>query len=98
MKPFDFKYERNQETVDEKEKNVILREESDDEDFSSFQQEVEMEEVVYLESSMVDLSTNLFVLIDNVGGSRMKAHYSYVCGFQEVDSSEYDMTSLRTTH
>ncbi|GBO30474.1 hypothetical protein AVEN_39795-1 [Araneus ventricosus] len=78
MKPFDFKYERKQETDDEKEENVILMEESEDEDFGSFQQEMEtaeMEKVIYMESSMVDFSTNMF---DNVGSARMKAHHSYV--------------------
>ncbi|GBM19645.1 hypothetical protein AVEN_107312-1 [Araneus ventricosus] len=52
MKPFDFKYGRKQETDDEKEKNMILLEESEDEDFGSLQQETEaaeMEEVMYLE-------------------------------------------------
>ncbi|GBO44320.1 hypothetical protein AVEN_19584-1, partial [Araneus ventricosus] len=42
---------------------------------------------------MVDFSTNVFVLVDNVGGARMKAHYSCVCGIQEVGSGEYDMTA-----
>ncbi|GBM04546.1 hypothetical protein AVEN_93950-1 [Araneus ventricosus] len=90
MRPFDFKY-KSEETVDDKVGNVILIEESEDEDFGSFQQEMEAakkEEVIYLESLMVDFSTNLFVLIDNVGGARMKAHYSYVCGIQEVDGGE----------
>ncbi|GBN66732.1 hypothetical protein AVEN_131132-1, partial [Araneus ventricosus] len=70
MKPLDFKYGRQQETDDEKEENVILMEEYENKDFGSFQQEMEaagMEEVIYLDSSMVDFSTNLFVLIDNVG-------------------------------
>ncbi|GBN72900.1 hypothetical protein AVEN_205556-1 [Araneus ventricosus] len=58
----------------------------------------EMEEVIYLDSSMVDFSTNKFVLIDKVGDARMKAYYSYVCGIQEVDSGEYDMTGLRTAN
>ncbi|GBN07780.1 hypothetical protein AVEN_40677-1 [Araneus ventricosus] len=57
-----------------------------------------MEEVIYLESPMVDFSTNPFVLIDNVGGARMKAHYSCVCRIQEVDSGEYYNTGLRTTN
>ncbi|GBN08515.1 hypothetical protein AVEN_113920-1 [Araneus ventricosus] len=57
-----------------------------------------MEEVIYLESSMVDFSTNMFVLIDNIGGAKMKAHCSYVCGIQEVDGVEYDTTDLRTTN
>ncbi|GBM57100.1 hypothetical protein AVEN_125957-1 [Araneus ventricosus] len=67
MKSFDFKFERKQETVDEKVENVILIEEPEDEDFGSFQQEMEaakMDELIYLESPMVDFSTNLFV--DNV--------------------------------
>ncbi|GBM66050.1 hypothetical protein AVEN_181127-1 [Araneus ventricosus] len=92
MKPFDFKYGRKQETDDEKEENMILMVES--EDFSSFQLEIEaalMEEEIYPESSMVDFLTNMFVLIDNVGGAKMKAHYLYVCGIQEVDGGEYDM-------
>ncbi|GBM06753.1 hypothetical protein AVEN_62997-1 [Araneus ventricosus] len=101
MNPFDFKYGRKQESDDEKEENVILIEESEYEDFGSFQQETVaagMQEVIYLESSMVDFTTNLFVFIYNLGGARMKAHYSYVCGIQEVDGGEYDMTGLRTTN
>ncbi|GBN70825.1 hypothetical protein AVEN_123650-1 [Araneus ventricosus] len=43
MKPFDFKYGRKQETDDEKDDNMILIEESDEEDFGSFQQETEAE-------------------------------------------------------
>ncbi|GBN25057.1 hypothetical protein AVEN_65056-1 [Araneus ventricosus] len=98
MKLFDFMYGRKQESDDEKEENEILIEISDDEDFGSFQHEMEVAvEVIYLESSMVDFSTNLFVLIDKVGGARMKAHYSYVCGILEVDGGKYDMTGLRTT-
>ncbi|GBM13076.1 hypothetical protein AVEN_101920-1 [Araneus ventricosus] len=101
MKPFSFKYGRKQDTDDEKEINVILMVISKDEDFGSFQQEtgaVEMEEVIYLESAMIDFSTNVFVLIDNVGDVKMKAHYSYVCGIEEVDRGEYDMTGLRITN
>ncbi|GBN93233.1 hypothetical protein AVEN_136266-1 [Araneus ventricosus] len=81
LKPFDFKYGRKQETDDEKEENVILMVESEYEDFDSFQQEMEaaeIEEIISLESSMVDFSTNMLILIDNVVGGRMKAHYSYV--------------------
>ncbi|GBM87820.1 hypothetical protein AVEN_38489-1 [Araneus ventricosus] len=44
----------------------------------------------------VDFSRNMFVLIDNVADARMKAHYLYVCGIQEVDSGEYAMTGLIT--
>ncbi|GBN37127.1 hypothetical protein AVEN_233342-1 [Araneus ventricosus] len=76
MKPFDLKYGRKIETGDEKEENVMLMEESEDEDFDSFQKEmedVEIEEIIYLESFTVDFSTNLFVLIDNVGNVIMKA-------------------------
>ncbi|GBO05014.1 hypothetical protein AVEN_177168-1 [Araneus ventricosus] len=58
----------------------------------------EMEEIIYLDSSMVDFSTNVFVLNYKVGDARMKAYYSYVCGIQEVDSGEYDMTGLRTAN
>ncbi|GBM08007.1 hypothetical protein AVEN_71450-1 [Araneus ventricosus] len=47
---------------------------------------------------MVDFATNLFGLIGNVGGDRTKAHYSYVCGIQEVDGGEYYTTGLRTTN
>ncbi|GBM30521.1 hypothetical protein AVEN_264982-1 [Araneus ventricosus] len=57
MEPFGFKYARKQETVDEKVENVILMEASEDEDFGSFQQEMEaakMEKVINLESPMVD--------------------------------------------
>ncbi|GBN89088.1 hypothetical protein AVEN_185698-1 [Araneus ventricosus] len=81
--------------------NVILMEISEDEDFGSFQQgtdAAEMEEVTYLESAVVDFSPNVFVLIDNVGNARMKTHYSYVCGIQEVDSGEYDVTGLRVAN
>ncbi|GBM60395.1 hypothetical protein AVEN_156953-1 [Araneus ventricosus] len=101
MTPFVFKYGRKQETDEEKEENVTLMEESEDEELRSFQQEMEaaeLEEVIYQESSMVDFSTNLFVLIDNVGDARMKAHYSYVCGIQKFYCGEYDMTCLRTTN
>ncbi|GBN99688.1 hypothetical protein AVEN_224648-1 [Araneus ventricosus] len=101
MKPFDFKYGRKQETDEEKEENMILMEESEDEDFGSFQRETvaaEMEELIYLESSTVDFSTNMLVLIDNVGSAGLKAQHSYVCGIQEVDGGEYDMTALRTTN
>ncbi|GBM89103.1 hypothetical protein AVEN_114548-1 [Araneus ventricosus] len=59
---------------------------------------VKVEELIYLESPVLDFSTNLFVLIDNVSGTRMKAHYSCICGIQEVDDGEYDMTGLRTTN
>ncbi|GBN77773.1 hypothetical protein AVEN_100303-1 [Araneus ventricosus] len=55
----------------------------------------EMEEVNYLDSSMVDFPTNMFLFIDNVEDARMKAHYSYVCKIQEVDGGEYDMKDLR---
>ncbi|GBN26875.1 hypothetical protein AVEN_240439-1 [Araneus ventricosus] len=77
-------------------------EESESEDFGPFQKEMEaagMKEVIYLESFMVNFSTSLFVLINKLGSARMKAHYSYVCGIQEVgDGGEYDMTGLRTTN
>ncbi|GBM31987.1 hypothetical protein AVEN_142595-1 [Araneus ventricosus] len=76
-------------------------EESEKEDLGSYQQEMEaegMEEVIYLESSIVDFSTNLFVFIYNLGGDRMKVHYSYFCGIQEVDCGEYDMAVLRTNN
>ncbi|GBN44172.1 hypothetical protein AVEN_168929-1 [Araneus ventricosus] len=82
MKQSDLKRGIKQETDDEKEENVLLIEESEDENFGCFKQGMEaaeIEEVIYLESSMADFSTNMFVLIDNVGGTRMKAHYSYVC-------------------
>ncbi|GBM45425.1 hypothetical protein AVEN_56268-1 [Araneus ventricosus] len=85
MRPFDFKYGRKKETDDEKEENMILMEESEDEDFRSFQQQTEtaeVEEVIYLESSMADFSKNMLVLIDNAGSARMKAHHSYVCGIK----------------
>ncbi|GBM30627.1 hypothetical protein AVEN_18319-1 [Araneus ventricosus] len=101
MKPFDFKYGRKQETDDEKEENVILMQESEDEVFGSFQQEMEaaeMEEVIYLESLMLDFSTNLFVLIYNLGDDKIKIHYTYFCGIQEVDGGEYDITGLITTN
>ncbi|GBM20915.1 hypothetical protein AVEN_253717-1 [Araneus ventricosus] len=80
-----------QETDKVKEENVILMEES--EDVGAF---FEIEEVIYLESSLADFSTNIFVLIDNVGSVRMKAHY--ICRIQGVDGGELDMTGLRTTN
>ncbi|GBL88454.1 hypothetical protein AVEN_168490-1 [Araneus ventricosus] len=82
-------YGRKQDTEDEKEENVILMEESEDVDFGSFQQETEaadMEEV--LQQSMIDFSTNMFVLDDNVGDARMKANCSYICEIQELDGGE----------
>ncbi|GBM72074.1 hypothetical protein AVEN_266495-1 [Araneus ventricosus] len=91
MKQFDFKHGRKQETGDKKEENVILMVESEDEDFVSSQQEMDvakMKKVISLELSMVNFSTNMFALIDNVGAARMKAHFSYVCGIQEVDGGE----------
>ncbi|GBL78651.1 hypothetical protein AVEN_65226-1 [Araneus ventricosus] len=100
MKPFDFKYGRKKETDEEKEENVILMKESEDEDFGSFQQEVEalgMEEVIYLESSMIDFSTNLFVLIHNLGGKNEGALF-IVCGIQEANGGECDVIGLRTTN
>ncbi|GBM12160.1 hypothetical protein AVEN_39491-1 [Araneus ventricosus] len=57
------KENKRKEEKEEKEENVVLMEESEYEDFVSFQQEMEdaeMEEVIYLESSIVDFSTNLF--------------------------------------
>ncbi|GBL95019.1 hypothetical protein AVEN_187525-1 [Araneus ventricosus] len=45
MKPFNFKYGRKQETDDEKEENVILIIESEDEVLVSFQQEMEASEM-----------------------------------------------------
>ncbi|GBN24578.1 hypothetical protein AVEN_73004-1 [Araneus ventricosus] len=84
-----------------KKTGYLLMEESEDGDFGSFQQETgaaEMEEVIYLESSMADFSKNMFVLIDDVGGARRKAHYSYVCGIQEVDGGELGMTGLMITN
>ncbi|GBL83501.1 hypothetical protein AVEN_196352-1 [Araneus ventricosus] len=101
MKLFDFKYGRKQETNDEKEENVILLEKTEDEDFGSFQQEMEvaeMKEVISLGPSMDNFTTNLLVLIDNVGGDKMKAHYLYVCGIQKVNGGEYDMRGLRSTN
>ncbi|GBM78338.1 hypothetical protein AVEN_27935-1 [Araneus ventricosus] len=86
MKQFDFKYGRKQETNDEKEENVIPIEESEDEDFGSFQQEMEaaeMDEVIYLESSIVNFSTNLFVLL-NFGGARMKRIIHTSVGFKNL--------------
>ncbi|GBM41519.1 hypothetical protein AVEN_32325-1 [Araneus ventricosus] len=91
-------YGRNEEIDDEKEENAILMVESEVKDFGSFQQEMEAEamvEVIDLESSIADFSTNIFVLIDNDGGVRMKKHYSYVCG---VEGDEFYMTGLRTTN
>ncbi|GBL76909.1 hypothetical protein AVEN_12586-1 [Araneus ventricosus] len=89
--------EENKKLMTKKKKNLILMEESEDQYFESFQQETEaeeVEEVIYLESLMVDFSTNMLVLIDNFGSARMIPHYSYVYRTQEVDSGEYDMTAL----
>ncbi|GBN48928.1 hypothetical protein AVEN_229328-1 [Araneus ventricosus] len=91
MKPFQFKFGRKQETDNEEDQNVIQIEESDDEDFGFFQQEIEaaeMEEVIYLESSMLEFSTNLFVSIYNLGDARMNAHYSYSCWIQEANGGK----------
>ncbi|GBL83823.1 hypothetical protein AVEN_132701-1 [Araneus ventricosus] len=100
MKPFDFKYGRKTETNDEKEENVILMEESVDEDFRSFKQEIEaagMKYVIYLESSMIDFPTNLFVFIYNIGGARMNADSRCAClksaGFKKF--TVVIMTGLR---
>ncbi|GBN04256.1 hypothetical protein AVEN_269716-1 [Araneus ventricosus] len=93
--------EGNKKIVDEKEENVIVMEESEDEISGSFQQEIdaaEMEEVIYLKSSMLDFSTNLFVLIYNLGDDRMKTHYTNFCGIQEVDGGEYNITGVRSTN
>ncbi|GBN05117.1 hypothetical protein AVEN_132103-1 [Araneus ventricosus] len=49
-------------------------------------------------SSMVDFETNMFILINSVGGVRMTASYLYVCGIQEGDGGGYDTTGLRTTN
>ncbi|GBM11849.1 hypothetical protein AVEN_26775-1 [Araneus ventricosus] len=95
MKPFDFQYGRKQEIDSEKEEKEILMGESEDEDFGSFQQK--MEKIIYLESYMAGFSINMLDLINNVGGTRMKAHYSYVFGIQGVVGGELDMTGLRTT-
>ncbi|GBL89642.1 hypothetical protein AVEN_104604-1 [Araneus ventricosus] len=91
MKPIDFKYGRKQETDDEKEENMILVEESEDDFFLLFSIRnggCRGGEVIYLDSSMVYFSRNLLVLIDNIGSTRMKAHFSYVCWIQEVDGGE----------
>ncbi|GBL77638.1 hypothetical protein AVEN_152877-1 [Araneus ventricosus] len=80
---------------------MILMEKFEDEDFGSIQLEMEveeMEEVIYLESFMVDFSTNMFALIDNDGDTRMKAHNLCVCEIQEIDGGEYDMIDMRTAN
>ncbi|GBM33927.1 hypothetical protein AVEN_79824-1 [Araneus ventricosus] len=71
-------------------KKMVLMEESEDDDFESFQQEMEAAktEVTYLESSKTDFSTNMHVSIDNVGCTRMKTQYSYtyrIDGIQVVN-------------
>ncbi|GBN44725.1 hypothetical protein AVEN_113114-1 [Araneus ventricosus] len=69
MKPFDFKNGRKQETDDEKEEHMIPMEESEDEDLGSSQTRnggCGDGGSNLSESSLVDFSTNLFVLIDNV--------------------------------
>ncbi|GBM62096.1 hypothetical protein AVEN_49332-1 [Araneus ventricosus] len=61
--------------------------ESVDEDFGSFQQEkeaVKMEEVLKKK--------------DVEGDVRIMTDYSYVCGIQEFDDGEYDITGLRRTN
>ncbi|GBL76138.1 hypothetical protein AVEN_121735-1 [Araneus ventricosus] len=99
MKPFYFNYGIKEETVDEKEENVILIEESQDENFcfsrrnGCFRDRKDIEK-----SSMDDFETNIFVLVDNVGGVRITAHGSYVFRIQEVDGGVSDMTGLRTTN
>ncbi|GBM31816.1 hypothetical protein AVEN_56917-1 [Araneus ventricosus] len=76
--------------------------ESEDENFGSFQEEIEvvkMEEVIYLKSTnKIGFSTNMFVLIDNVEGTRIRAQYSYVCGIHGVDDRELDLTGSKTTN
>ncbi|GBM60875.1 hypothetical protein AVEN_49636-1 [Araneus ventricosus] len=101
MKPSDFKYGRKVETDDEKEENAILMAESEVEEFGSFQQEMkaaEIVEVIDLESTVDEFSTNMFVLFNNEGGDRFKTHYSYVCVVQGVDGCEFDMTGLKKTN
>ncbi|GBL76720.1 hypothetical protein AVEN_53405-1 [Araneus ventricosus] len=57
----------------------------------------EMEEVIYLKLSMVDFFNKSLCFVECCR-CRNEAHYSYVCGIQEVYGSEYDMTGLRTTN
>ncbi|GBM40832.1 hypothetical protein AVEN_137333-1 [Araneus ventricosus] len=101
MKQFDFKYGRKQDTDDEKEENVILVGEYEYEDFGSFSTRNENcgDGGSNLSGIFHDcFLTNLFVLIDNVGGGRMKVHYLFVCSIQEFDGGEYNMTGLRITN
>ncbi|GBM66061.1 hypothetical protein AVEN_207157-1 [Araneus ventricosus] len=82
------------ETDDEEEENVILTEESED-NLGLFQQETEsaeIEKVTYLESTMADFSTNMYILIDNVGGVIKKVDYSYVYRIQAFDGGDADLT------
>ncbi|GBM09706.1 hypothetical protein AVEN_186411-1 [Araneus ventricosus] len=90
--------EGNSETYEKEKQNLKICKESEDDDCGSFQQEsvaAKIKEVTYLESSMANFSTNLYILIDNVRGVRMKACYLYVCGIQEVDGGELGVTGVR---
>ncbi|GBM68259.1 hypothetical protein AVEN_88832-1 [Araneus ventricosus] len=92
MKPLDAKYGRNKETDAKEEGNMILMDESEDEYFVSFQQEmkaVEMEEVTYLESAMADFTTTIQIWIENVGGARKKEHYSYAAFLKSSTWSKF---------
>ncbi|GBM31253.1 hypothetical protein AVEN_223450-1 [Araneus ventricosus] len=73
-------------------------EEFEDNDFESFQQEMvaaEIEEITYLESSLADSSTNMYIFV--IGGARVKIHYSYARRIDGADGGELDETGLRST-
>ncbi|GBM46307.1 hypothetical protein AVEN_88001-1 [Araneus ventricosus] len=75
--------------------------ESEDDDFGSFQRETDVEEVekvTYLELSVTDFSTNMYILIDNIRGARMNVHYSYICRIPGVECGEVDAVGLRSTN
>ncbi|GBM04003.1 hypothetical protein AVEN_99198-1 [Araneus ventricosus] len=98
MKQFGVKYGRKQKTDDAKGENMLLIEESKHDSFDSFQQEMEtaeIKEVTYLESYISYFSTNMYILIDNFGSTRMKTHYPYVCRIDGVGGDALNLTSLR---
>ncbi|GBM29371.1 hypothetical protein AVEN_176003-1 [Araneus ventricosus] len=88
--------EENEEIEDEEEENVILMEESEDDDFE--REAAEIREVTYIDQSMLISSTNIYILIDNFVGAKMKTHYSYVCRNLGVDGGELDVTGLKSAN
>ncbi|GBL90055.1 hypothetical protein AVEN_135425-1 [Araneus ventricosus] len=69
--------------------------------FDSLQQEMKtmaIAEVTYLESPMAHFSTNMYILINNIGDAIMNTHYSYVYRTNGVDGGELDVTGWRNTN